>query len=149
MVPGSFEAAELSTEPGRAGRILRVTVGVATLFFTTYYQTMQLQSLITSEQQPIIYNMDTLIDDIENDRTKLVMDDPGHSLSVELESSKDTMFTRLRHAVTNNQTRLRYETDTSQLLQLVLNEYLWANVARNLCHWVRGLIGSGMSIISK
>jgi hypothetical protein len=37
MVPGPFEAPELSAEPGNAGRILRVTVGVATLFFISYY----------------------------------------------------------------------------------------------------------------
>jgi hypothetical protein len=35
MVPGPFESPELSYEPGNAGRILRVTIGVATLFFVS------------------------------------------------------------------------------------------------------------------
>jgi hypothetical protein len=48
MVPGSFMAQELSAEPGITGRILRVTIGVLTLFFVSYYTTMQLRSLLTS-----------------------------------------------------------------------------------------------------
>ncbi len=86
MVPGPFEAPELSAEPGNAGRILRVTVGVATLFFITYYQTMQLQSLITSQTRPSAYDMDTLINDIENNQTKLIMSDPTHALAIEVQT---------------------------------------------------------------
>jgi hypothetical protein len=44
-------------EPGTTGRLLRVTVGFAALFFTSYYQTMQLQSLILSQQHPILYDV--------------------------------------------------------------------------------------------
>jgi hypothetical protein len=117
MMPGLFEAPKLI-----AGRILRVTVGVATLFFITYYQTMQLQSLITSQTRPIAYDMDTLADDIENNRTKLIMRNPVHALSIELQTSKEPSFTQLRHAVAPNHIRLRYEPDYSLLLQLVLNE---------------------------
>jgi hypothetical protein len=122
MVPGSFEASKLSSEPGNAGRILRVTIGVATLFFVTYYQPMQLQSLIRSQTQPIAYDMDALVDDIENKKTKLIMSDPSQALSIEVQTSTEASFTRLRHAVGFNQTRLRYEPDYSLLLQLVLNE---------------------------
>jgi hypothetical protein len=130
MVPDAFEAPELSAEPGIAGRILRVTVGVATLFFITYYQTMQLRSLITSQMQPNTYDMYTLADDVESGRSKLIMTDATQVLSDELRTSTEASFTRLRQAIAHNHTRLRYEPNYSSLLQLVLNEYLLTNDGR-------------------
>jgi hypothetical protein len=46
--------------------MLRVTVGVATLFFVSYYQTMQLRSLFTSSSRPIQYTLDMLADDLQS-----------------------------------------------------------------------------------
>ena len=123
IMPGQFKTPELSTEPGTAGRVLRVTVGVATLFFVTYYQTMQLQGLITSQSPSIPYDMDELVDDIQSGKSKLIMVDPTNAMAEELRTSIDASFTRLRQAVSLNHTLPRFEPDYTLLLQLVLNEY--------------------------
>ncbi len=73
MIPGGFEAHSLSASPGTAGRVLRVTVGVGTLFFVTYYQTMQLQSLLTSSAQAIDYTLDMLTDDLRSGRVSSLL----------------------------------------------------------------------------
>jgi hypothetical protein len=83
---------------------------------------MQLQSLITSKTRPIAYDMDTLANDIENNQSKLIMADPANVMSMEVQTSLEPSFTRLRHAVFRSQTRLRFERNFSLLLQLVLNE---------------------------
>ena len=133
MVPGSFEAPELTAEPGNAGRILRVTVGVATLFFVTYYQTMQLRCLIASQTRPIAYGMDSLAVDIENGQSKLIMTSPTSSLTHEMLTSSEPSFTRLRQAIGSNLTRIQYEPDYSLMLQLVLEKYFWAHDAWCFC----------------
>lgn len=57
ILPGSFETRPLSEEPGTSGRILRVTIGIAALFFTSYYETKQLQSLVASQIELIPYDV--------------------------------------------------------------------------------------------
>jgi hypothetical protein len=63
MLPGSFAAPKLSAEPGTTGRVLRVTVGLMCLCFTTYYNTTQLRSLLVATQ--------TILPAFINDRTCL------------------------------------------------------------------------------
>jgi hypothetical protein len=62
----TYESPPLSAEPGTSGRILRVTIGVATFFFASYYQTMQLSSLLTSSSSPIEYTLHMLADDLRS-----------------------------------------------------------------------------------
>jgi hypothetical protein len=73
MIPSPFEAGPLSVEPGATGRVLRVTIGIATLFLATYYQTMLLTSVLLSQNQPIDYNLGMLADDIDNGRSTLLL----------------------------------------------------------------------------
>jgi hypothetical protein len=91
QVPGSFETPALSKELGTSGRILRVTIGVATLFFTSYYQTMQLSSLLTSSSRPIEYTLHMLADDLQTGHVRnLLVLNADPAIKEELKNNNNT-----------------------------------------------------------
>jgi hypothetical protein len=131
LIPGPFETPALSEEPGTSGRVLRVTVGVATLFFTSYYQTMQLRSLFTSSTRPIEYTLSMLADDLETGNVlSLIMQSKNGTLDKELYSNPDPSFEHLRHVLEKHP--IMYSENSSQstlmtLMHRIVNESIIGN----------------------
>jgi hypothetical protein len=100
MMPQEFETPPLSEEPGTTGRMVRVVVGITTFFFASYYQTMQLQSLlVASRPERTEYTIDMLTRDVEQGRVRLLFESSRDTIETEMRNSQDAALMRLSKAL--------------------------------------------------
>jgi hypothetical protein len=90
------------------------------LFLTTYYQSMQLDCLLMSQNHERTYTLGALADDIEGGRARLLLTRIDSSIAAELQTLRDEDIVRLRRAATK--TIIQYEPRQDRFLQRILNE---------------------------